>query len=171
MDESLRGDKTAYESLLNKVATLVRGYLFNTMSQATRTDERIEDLVQDVLLAIHRKKHLYRPDMPVLPWLFAIARYRLIDHLRNEKRKPIVEWDDNFDAPEATPGPTHIDHAFEIEELLAHLSPRQKEILLLAKADGVPLAQIAERYQMSLSAVKVTIHRALNKVRSKNPPL
>ncbi len=49
------------------------------------------------------------------------------------------------------------------------LSQRQREIFILAKADGMPLAEIAERFDMSLSAVKVTVHRTLQKIRANLP--
>lgn len=167
MLESLEGNQQAYAKLLEKTARMVRGYLANSMSSAQRTDERIEDLVQDVLVAIHRKKHLYRPEMPILPWLFAIARYRLIDQVRADKRRPsTVEMDERFDFPDKKASAPE-EHAFHLEELLTDLSPRQKEILVLAKAEDMPLAQIAEKFRMSLSAVKVTVHRALQKVRER----
>jgi RNA polymerase sigma-70 factor, ECF subfamily len=165
--KGLEGDREAYEKFLLKVASIVRGYLFNNLSKANRTDERVEDLVQDVLLSIHRKKHLYRLDLPVIPWLFTIARYRLIDHWRAEmKRPPSVEWAEDFDPPAPADGSLSDSQLFELEELLEGLSSKQKQILILAKAEKIPLADIARQFDMSLSAVKVTVHRALRKVRS-----
>lgn len=64
MSRSLLNDKDAYETFLKRVAVMIRGYLFNIMGSSSRTPEKIEDLVQDVLLAIHRKKHLYHPKRP-----------------------------------------------------------------------------------------------------------
>ena len=167
MNESLQGDQTSYHSFLSRVSVMLRGYLTNAMGSHMRTPEKVEDLVQDVLLAIHRKKHLYRTDMPILPWLFAIARYRLIDYVRSEKRRPsLVEWDDTFDPSDPRQTIALSDeNIFQIEELLECLSTTQKQILILAKAEGIPLSEIANRFNMSLSAVKVTVHRALRKVR------
>ncbi len=166
MAETLDGNQQSYHALLTRVSVMVRGYLMNAMGSKQRTVEKVEDLVQDVLLAIHRKKQLYRTDMPILPWLFAIARYRLIDHVRAEGRRPsLVEWDETLDPVDPNANSVGDDHVFELEELLDCLSPKQKQILVLAKAEGTPLAEIAERFKMSLSAVKVTVHRALEKVR------
>jgi RNA polymerase sigma-70 factor (ECF subfamily) len=167
MIRSLNNETHAYETLLKRVAVMIRGYLFNLLGSA-RTEEKVEDLVQDVLIAIHRKKHLYHPTRAILPWLFAIARYRLIDQARADKRRPnttildeTVDFsDDNHRLNE--------EGAFVLEELLSDLSPRQKDILVLAKVDGIPLADIAQRFNMSLSAVKVTVHRTIQKLRKKN---
>ncbi len=169
MGLSLQGNREIYEQFLTRVAGLVRGYLTNTASRRTLDGGHIEDLVQEVLLAIHRKKHLYSTDKPILPWLFAIAKYKLIDHLRLEKRRPCLQLDDNMDAAEPTAPPLSEEQAFELEELLTSLSPRQKDILLMAKLDKIPLAQIADKFHMSLSAVKVTVHRTLKKVRKNQP--
>jgi RNA polymerase sigma-70 factor (ECF subfamily) len=172
LQQSLRGDQAAYRAFLERTSSMVRGYLTNSMGSSKRTPEKIEDLVQDVLLAIHRKKHLYRADMPILPWLFAIARYRLIDQVRAEKRRPmLVEWDETLDPADTNSLPLPDERLFELEELLECLSQKQRRILVMAKAEGVPLAEIAQRLQMSLSAVKVTVHRALRKIRQQHGQL
>lgn len=166
MARSLAGEKTAYEELLKRVVELVRGYFINALGRRPEIFERAEDLTQEVLLSIHKKKHLYSPSRPFLPWLFAIARYRLIDGARHDKRRPaLVVFEEGFDAadPSATVMPE--DRRLELEELMAPLSWKQREILVLAKAQGVPLAEIAERLGMTVSAVKVTVHRALAKIR------
>ena len=51
--------------------------------------------------------------------------------------------------------------------LLAGLSPERQEILRLAKVDEIPLAEIAAKKGMSLSAVKVSVHRSLKILRKK----
>lgn len=166
MLRSLDGDKIAYEKMLLTISTMLRGYLMNSLSARHRNLETVEDLIQEVLISIHRKKHLYRTQMPILPWLFAIARYRLIDYLRAENRRPRLEgWEDTFDAPEPKRMELSSERLFELEEILSGLTPRQRRVLLLAKTEGVPLAEIAQQLDMSLSTVKVTIHRCLASIR------
>lgn len=170
MTRSLAGDKPAYETLLRKIETMVTGYLMNAMNASMRSEERAEDLVQDVLLAVHRKKHLYRLDMPILPWLFAIVRYRLIDHVRHEKRRPLlVEWEEELDLADASSASLPETEALDVEEILEGLSQKQRDLLVLAKVEKVPLAEIADRFGMSLSAVKVTIHRTVQKLKKRFP--
>lgn len=85
---SLRGDRVAYEKLLEQVAIMVRMYLHRTLGSRQGSVEKVEDLVQEVLISIHQKKESYRSSQPILPWVYAIARYRLIDSIRAEKRRP-----------------------------------------------------------------------------------
>jgi RNA polymerase sigma-70 factor, ECF subfamily len=167
MCAALDGDADAYVRLLEGVAAMARGYFLRAMSASARTPEKAEDLVQDLLVALHRKKHLYRRDRPFLPWIFAVARYKLIDSARADARRPsTVAWEDWHEGAAARR--EKLDAALELEEILDGLPERQRRALVLAKIDGLPLAAVAERLEMSLAAVKVTIHRALKALRKKH---
>ena len=85
---SRKGDQAAYRLLLEGLGALLKLFLMGTMNPRMRSKEQVEDLVQDVLISIHKKRDLYSDELPFLPWVFAIARYRLIDSLRMEKRRP-----------------------------------------------------------------------------------
>lgn len=160
---ALNGDGPAYASFLAAVARLVRGFLMKSRGRAIPV-ETVEDLVQDVLVAIHKKKHLYQADRPALPWIFAIARYRLIDHARAlAARPPAAALED---IPEAALAGAEVpDRGLEVEELLEGLTENQRRAVVLAKMEGRSLAEVGARLGLSLSAVKVTIHRALAALR------
>jgi RNA polymerase sigma-70 factor, ECF subfamily len=160
MLRSLAGDREAHERLLTQVAQMMRAYLSKSISPTHPGHESVEDLVQDVLIAIHQKRHTYRTDLPILPWIYSIARYRLIDSVRAAKRVPLsVPWDDEL-SPAVEDQHEGLEKA-EVERALEGLSAKQREALLLSKVEGLPLAEVATKMKMSLSAVKVTIHRAM----------
>lgn len=164
---SRKGDQAAYRLLLEGLGALLKLFLMGTMNPRMRSKEQVEDLVQDVLISIHKKRDLYSDELPFLPWVFAIARYRLIDSLRMEKRRPeCVEWIEKFDSVSVTEMPSFSEEE-EGTALLAGLSPERQEILRLAKVDEIPLAEIAAKKGMSLSAVKVSVHRSLKILRKK----
>jgi RNA polymerase sigma-70 factor (ECF subfamily) len=123
MSRALEGDKTAYGLLLEKVAGMVSGYLMNCLGYQSRQPQKVEDLTQDVLVSIHKKKHLYDPSRPILPWIFAIARYRLIDAARADARRPrLVALEEGLE-----PRPPQSDVApgsfLELEEILEGGAP------------------------------------------------
>jgi RNA polymerase sigma-70 factor (ECF subfamily) len=160
---SMAGDREAYRLFLNRVAGIVTAYLMKSMNPSKRFVEKVEELTQDVLMSIHQKRSTYRPEMPVLPWIYAIARYRLIDSIRQESRRPhTVTWSEEHEqiAEDLLP-----DSVADIETLLAGLSEKQREVLVLAKLNDMPLAEVAKKMDMSLSAVKVTVHRAIRAIR------
>jgi RNA polymerase sigma-70 factor (ECF subfamily) len=162
-----QGEQGAYREFLEGTSLLLRGYLLRTMNPRLRSVEQVEDLVQEILLAIHRKRDLYQADRPLLPWIYAIARYRFIDSLRAQARQPeCVEWIEKFDAVAFVEIPKLLEEE-DGEELMKGLNDRQKEILRLAKVEELSLSEIATRYGMSISAVKVTIHRSLKSIRKR----
>ena len=97
---AIGGDEAAYAAFLRRVAALVRRF---AQKRITHGGLDAEDIVQETLLAIHLKRHTWRIDAPVGPWLFAIARYKLIDAFRKSGRSMEVTLGDDFDAaaPEA----------------------------------------------------------------------
>ena len=158
-------DEQAYKVLLNEISGLLRVYLLKLMSPQIRSKERAEDLVQEILISIHRKRDLYSVDRPFLPWIYAIAKYRFIDSLRAESRSPdFVEWTVQQDSRVFLPAAETTGHE-SADEILQGLTAQQKAILTMAKVEEVPLKEIAEHFKMSVSAVKVTIHRVLKNLR------
>jgi len=165
--DARNGDAIAYREFLNEVFRLMRGYLFQSMSPKLRSMERVEDLAQDVLLSIHRKRDLYDDSKPLLPWIYAVARHRLIDSIRAEARQPeCVEWVEKFDALAVTEIPQLLGED-DGREFLKGLTDQQQQILRLSKIEEHSLQEIADQFHMSISAVKVTIHRSLKQVRKK----
>lgn len=153
------GDATAYEAFLRETARIVQSYLLGRGTNPSAA----EDLTQEVLVAVHRKKHLYDPSRPFLPWLFALTRYRVIDSVRAAGRRPFgVPWDETFDPPAPD---ARLDDVLAVEELLGALPERVRRVLKLAKVDGLPLAEVARLTGLTASNVKVVVHRAIKKLR------
>ena len=76
MRAALAGDDKAYTGFLQDAAGLVRGFARRRTGQGGIDPE---DVVQETLLAVHVKRHTWRADAAVTPWLYAIARHKLID--------------------------------------------------------------------------------------------
>jgi RNA polymerase sigma-70 factor (ECF subfamily) len=165
--QGLMGDQAAYRLLLEGISRLLKAYLMKTMNPRLRSQEQVEDLVQEVLISIHRKRDLYSEDRPFLPWVYAIARYRLIDSLRMDRRRPeCVEWVEKFDAEVFVEMPKFLEEE-DGAAMISCLNLKQQKILRLAKVDELPLDEVAEQMGMTLSAVKVSIHRSLKTIRKK----
>ncbi|MGO4843513.1 sigma factor, partial [Rhizobiaceae sp. 2RAB30] len=80
-----------------------------------------EDVVQDTLLAIHLKRHTWMTDAPVLPWVYTIARHKLIDAFRRNGRHLTVDLDDIAETVSETEAERASER--EIDRALAVLSP------------------------------------------------
>ena len=79
MVSALAGDGRDYPRLLAALADRYRAFL------ARRIAGDVEDIVQDALIALHTRRASYDPTRPFLAWAYAIARYKLIDHLRRHR--------------------------------------------------------------------------------------
>lgn len=79
------GDGRAYGRFLHEITPVLRG-LLRSRGRALVADAH-EDVLQEVLLAIHAKRHTWREDAPLLPWLYAIARYKLADAFAGAERQ------------------------------------------------------------------------------------
>ncbi|MBP8931969.1 MAG: sigma-70 family RNA polymerase sigma factor [Paracoccus sp.] len=121
-----------------------------------------EDVLQDVLLAIHLKRQTWREDAPVLPWLYAIARYKLADAFRRRGAAihlPIEDLQAELAAP-AHDASAARDSAV----LLGRLDARSAAIVRAMNLEGESAAEVGQRLDMSEGAVRVALHRAMQRM-------
>ena len=161
MTASLQGDSIAHRSLLTALSGHLRSYYKSRLLRSGRTAEETEDLVQEALIVIHTQRHTYDPEQPLTPWVYAIARYKLIDHLRRTRVTtsdvPLENADDILAADDNAAAESQLDLA----KLLERLPERMKLSLQYVKLEGLSVAEAADRSGMSQSAIKVNVHRGL----------
>jgi len=116
----------------------------------------IEDLLQNCWLRIHRARHTYRADEPLLPWIFAIARHSKLDAYR--KRRRIGSREVLMDQlPERSAEPPR---ESPLLGLLERLPDSQREVLVMLKVIGMSLEEVARATSSTTGAVKQKAHRA-----------
>ena len=157
MLRGLAGEAAAQGQLLSALSGYLRGY-FGRRLGAGAAD--VEDLVQDTLLAIHLKRAAYDPAQPFTPWAYAVARYKLIDHYRRQGVRQAVPLDDAGDLF-AQDNPEEGAVRRDVSQLLATLPERQRKLMIDVKLHGHSMEEAAQRSGMSVSAVKVSLHRGL----------
>lgn len=155
----LEGDEQAYRKFLSELSGYLRGFFRSRLQQ--RPGE-IEDLLQEVLLAVHNARQTYRVDQPLTAWVFAIARYKLADFFRGRSRHDVFNdsLDDAaelFDEPHLEPAQASRD----LGMLLEQLPERQRLPIVHVKLEGLSVAETAQMTGLSKSAVKIGIHRGL----------
>lgn len=157
MQMSQTGDKQAYAVLLEQCsAWLVRYYRQKIAADA------IDDLVQETLISLHRKRASYDSARPFLPWLAAIARYRWVDRLRQSYRQQ-AEALDQHDAAEESHEEV-VGARISIDRLLGLLPAPQSDVIRIVKIDGHSIADACRQTGQSEALVKVNIHRGLKKL-------
>lgn len=165
------GDVEAYRQLLEEVRVMLVRYCTNALRRFGLAEViQAEDVVQDAMLALHRKRQTYDPSQPFGAWLYAIARYKVIDYARRRRVEISLEdWDESgrAESESATTIQSTADGwgAEELEKLLAQLTPSQRDLLRDIKIEGLSVREASRRSGLSESAVKVTVHRALKALR------
>ncbi len=153
------GDAAAYRQLLVALGSHLRAFYRRRLA---RDPDSVEDLVQETLLAVHNQRHTFEPDEPFTPWVYAIAKYKLVDFLRRNSRRAETALPDDDDASlfdERT------DEAAvarrDVGRLLATLPDRFRLPIQYVKLEGLSVEETALRTGMSAAAVKIGVHRGI----------
>ncbi len=165
MRRALAGDKRSYADLLRETARLLRPYLLRRLS----FESEVDDLLQEILLSIHKARHTYDGLRPYRPWAFAIARFRLQDYLRMHYADRLRQAVDISELEDLLPQDV-TESAISYESIsgeVQRLPEKQATILTLMHRDGYTAKEVAKKLGMTESAVKVAAHRAYKVLRQK----
>lgn len=161
------GDSRAYESFLKDLAASQRRIVGWYALRLGLNAGNLEDVVQEILLAVHAKRHHWDDRRPLVPWVNAIARYKMIDATRQMRRDARCrihladeEWAAIF-ADEQMPGDRS---GADMERLLSTLPSGQQSITRAIGIEGESPREVALRLGMSEGAVRVAFHRSLKKL-------
>ena len=160
MREAGAGDTAAYDRVLREIAQALRPLVRRGLSRAGASLAETEDVVQDILIAVHLKRHTWDQTKPIGPWIMAIARNKMIDDLRRKGRRTEVPIDGMLEILEAG-GHEDAIHAHDVNRVLSGLNGRNREIVQAITLDGHSALDVANRLGMTEVAVRVALHRSL----------
>lgn len=160
------GNKAAYAQLLAVVETLAQRYLVTRLAVPTDAD----DVIQEMLVSIHKARHTYDASKPFYPWMYAIFRYRLQDYLRRHYRLKEREAAESLvpveDINAANPE-ENAEHKELSEKLLSCLKPKQRRIVEMLYLEGNSAQEVSDEMQISVPDVRTSAHRAMKELKKK----
>lgn len=165
MRKAQNGDSASYVILLQKVQYMVRHFVDNSFARlGLKSFGGQDDVVQEVLLAIHHKRSAFDESQFFLPWMYAIARYKIIDYFRRNKKNIYssvsLSTEDElmaFDIAVVAEFGAH----YDVEKLFNLLPEKQREILTMVKLQGFSIEDVEKKTGYTSSDIKVSIHRGL----------
>ena len=163
MRAGLDGDGEAYRRLLEALVPALRRIAGQGLVRAGLGNADVEDVVQEILLAIHLKRHTWLRDQPFTPWLNAIARYKMIDVMRRRGRRGEVPIDDLVEVLPDRSQPAETSPQ-ELTKLVARLQGREHDVVKAISLDGGSIAEAATKLSMTPGAVRVALHRGLKRL-------
>jgi RNA polymerase sigma factor (sigma-70 family) len=170
MASAQAGDRVAYETLLRESVPVIQAA---ARRQGVPADQ-VDDVVQEVLISVHRARRTYDPARSFTAWLQVIAERRAIDHLRRSNRQRAREIYAPYDyeahadrTADPARGVDDADGASRVDRVLAELPERQREAVKALVLNEQSLAEASAATSRSQGALKVNLHRALKALRSK----
>jgi len=164
------GDGAAYQALLRDCIPIIK----SVARRRGVTADHVDDVVQDVLLTIHRARQTYDPRRSFTAWLCVIADRRAIDLLRRVRRQDLREvhaplaFEGHADqAADPAQGLAHADATSTVTRAIASLPARQREAVQHLVLEERSLADAAALTRRTAGSLKVNLHRALKVLRDK----
>jgi RNA polymerase sigma-70 factor (ECF subfamily) len=152
----LDGNAADHAALLRQLVPLLRAFC---RRRAHGAEDDIEDFVQETLIAVHTRRSTYDRDRVFTAWLFAIARYKMVDHFRQVRRlQPIEGLEDVLVADGFEDASVA---RLDVDDLLETLPVKQARLIRATRIDGLSIAEAAEADGIGESDAKVSVHRGL----------
>jgi RNA polymerase sigma-70 factor, ECF subfamily len=163
--QGLAGEAGAYNAFLKELAGHLRAFLRKRLG---RWPDEVEDLLQEILLAVHNQRHTYDPAQPLTAWIHAIAKYKLVDLLRRRASRERLNdpLDDDVDLLASADGDA-AEARRDLHQLLQQLPDKQRLPIIHVKLEGLSVTEAAKVTGMSASAIKVGVHRGLKALAAK----
>lgn len=166
------GDAVAYEGFLREFAASVRRIVDGRLRRLGLGRSEMEDVVQEVLIAVHTHRDQWDERRPLIPWLNAITRYKIVDaarRLRRDDRARVDLTDHQWSAlPVSDAGDTATTGAGidepDIESMVAALPRGQGAAVRSIAIDGNSPRDAARLLGVSEGALRVAFHRGLGKL-------
>lgn len=156
---AIDGDAKAYADFLAAIVHPIRSHVRGRL-QNTGVDP--EDIVQETLLAVHLKQHTWRKDAPAMPWVLAIARYKMIDALRRRGHRVEIGLDAIAETSAAPQNEAPMQR--DVDRALALLTAGQRDVVRAISVEGFSIRETSARLGMTETAVRVALHRGLQAI-------
>ncbi len=158
----LDGDGACQARLLRALVPILEAFYRRRMQDR---EGDIDDLIQETLIAVHTRRATYDRDRLFSGWLFAIARYKMIDHFRKAGRTCTMEGLEDILVAEGFEDSSGA--RMDIDRLLDELPAKQAEAIRATRLEGLSVTEAAARANIGESDVKISVHRGLKALASR----
>jgi RNA polymerase sigma-70 factor (ECF subfamily) len=166
---SFDGDRAAYRAFLDQLAHHLRLFLRKRLYPLL---DDVDDLVQEILLAVHDARATYRLEKPLTAWVYAIARHKLTDYLRARSRRAALQITLNTGYEFfGTSDTEHADARRDVETLLNRLPQKQRILIVSVKLRGLSIVETAQLTGWSEASIRTSLHRGMKNLTTRTRTL
>lgn len=170
IDQILEGNRDAYRTLVDRYSPMI----FQLVRRICREEEEVTNLAQEIFVRAWEKLESFQRKSAFSTWLYALARNICLDYAKNIRRKNVRMGDmepheQSILLQESRSPEKNLLDREELQllrEAVKRLSPEYAEPLLMKYRDGYSYEVISERLDVSVSALKVRVHRARKEVKA-----
>lgn len=161
------GDMVAFDTIYKQYCSRLFGFVYSLIKQ----ESDAEGIVQEVFVKIWESRHKIENYSTFDSFLFTIAHNTTISLLRKRlNEKKYLEYLKSVQVEISSSDIIEEIHFNELKEkfnrLIKRLSPRQKEIYLLSREDGLTHKEIAKKLGISQNTVEVHISKAIKFIKN-----
>ena len=156
-----QGDAVSYSELLKGISSFLKSYLRKRIFEKNEIDE----VIQEILMSVHKSLHTYDYQKSFMSWLLAITEYKIVDHIRSfKKHSGQIELNEisNF----LNISNSDLELKLEIEKAMMSLSDRERNVISRLKIQGESVLEVAQQLKLTEANVKVIAHRAYLNLRT-----
>lgn len=157
------GESGAFTALVQRYGALVQGAAMRIL----RDDEPARDVAQEVFVHFARAAQRIRPES-LGAWLHRAAVRSALNELRRtsrRQRRELAAMNEPLPDNSRDPAPEHWTAALDhLDDAMNHLSDTERQCIIGRFHHGRPLREIAANAGKSADAVRMIIHRALEKM-------
>ncbi len=153
------GSETAFQVLFERHSSRIFSYL----RKRIKNNESIDDIFQEVFVKMHISKHLYKKNLPVLPWLFSVTRSVMIDQIRKDKSSKFIDGYDLEKIPQIEKN-SQQDFA-TVMSAINELPDSQRTAMQMRYVNEKTFEEIAESLKTSPLNARKLISRGVKRLR------
>ena len=164
-----RGDTSAFDTIFRTWY----GPLVGTAERMLRDRAVAEELVQDVMLELWRRRETLAADGSAQAYLFQATRNRVLNHLRHlriEQRSEPEIRGESSSSPRADSALVHEELDVAVQKAVQALPDRCREVFELSRVHGLKYAEIAKTLGISVKTVEAQMGKALRTLRERLAP-
>ena len=157
----LDGNAADHTRLLRAIVPILTTFFRRRMNESAD----IEDMIQDTLIAVHTRRETYDRQRSFTPWLFSIARYKMIDNFRRNRRTVPIEGLEEILVSEGFEDA--VSARVDIDVLLTKIPEKQARLIRATRIAGSSIAEVSAAESLGESDVKVSVHRGIKSLAAK----
>ena len=164
------GDRRSFDDLVELYQSRIQALILSRLGKDLRQKNEAEDILQETLLrAFHALKHFHwEGEDSFIRWLGGIAEHQILDEARRRAGKGTAPLGAEIPDPGISQSRVlrRSERFDRLQEALHTLSPEHRQVILLARIEGLPLKEIAARMNRSPDAVSSLLRRAVKSLKS-----